>query len=82
MVGALPAMARSLGLSVVAEGVENKEQADLLSRLGCTQVQGYYYARPLTVSAFRAAVAFANPLRSTPGIRSRHRYQLRRYASR
>ena len=50
--GAIIAMARSLGLSVVAEGVENKEQATLLSSLGCDQVQGYYYARPLTVSAF------------------------------
>ncbi|MES2949472.1 MAG: EAL domain-containing protein [Pseudomonadota bacterium] len=50
--GAIIAMARSLGLSVVAEGVENKEQADLLSTLGCNQVQGYYYARPLTVTAF------------------------------
>jgi diguanylate cyclase (GGDEF)-like protein/PAS domain S-box-containing protein len=50
--GAIIAMARSLGLSVVAEGVENKEQADLLTRLGCNQVQGYYYARPLTVAAF------------------------------
>ena len=52
--GAIIAMARSLGLSVVAEGVENKEQATLLSSLGCNQVQGYYYARPLTVSAFTA----------------------------
>ena len=38
--GAIIAMARSLGLSVVAEGVENKEQATLLSSLGCDQVQG------------------------------------------
>ena len=52
--GAIIAMARSLGLTVVAEGVENKEQAELLSALGCTQVQGYYYARPLTISAFTA----------------------------
>ena len=50
--GAIIAMARSLGLSVVAEGVEKKEQADLLTTLGCNQVQGYYYARPLTVAAF------------------------------
>lgn len=41
-------------LSVVAEGVEKKEQADLLSTVGCSQVQGYYYARPLTVGAFTA----------------------------
>jgi EAL domain-containing protein (putative c-di-GMP-specific phosphodiesterase class I) len=52
--GAIIAMARSLSLSVVAEGVEKKEQADLLSKLGCSQVQGYYYARPLTVGAFTA----------------------------
>jgi diguanylate cyclase (GGDEF)-like protein/PAS domain S-box-containing protein len=50
--GAIVAMARSLSLSVVAEGVENKEQAALLTTLGCNQVQGYYYARPLTVNAF------------------------------
>lgn len=50
--GAIIAMARSLGLSVVAEGVENKEQADLLSTMGCSEVQGYHYARPLTVAAF------------------------------
>jgi EAL domain-containing protein (putative c-di-GMP-specific phosphodiesterase class I) len=50
--GAIIAMARSLGLSVVAEGVEKKEQADLLTTLGCNQVQGYYYARPMTVAAF------------------------------
>jgi len=50
--GAIVAMARSLGLSVVAEGVEKKEQSDLLAALGCNQVQGYFYARPMTASAF------------------------------
>ncbi len=50
--GAIVAMAKSLSLLVVAEGVENKEQADMLANLGCHQVQGYYYARPLTVAAF------------------------------
>ena len=44
--GAIVAMARSLGLSVVAEGVEKQEQADLLSALGCNQVQGYYLRAP------------------------------------
>jgi diguanylate cyclase (GGDEF)-like protein len=50
--GAIVAMARSLSLSVVAEGVEKKEQAELLASLGCNQVQGYYYARPMAESAF------------------------------
>jgi len=58
--GAIVAMARSLGLSVVAEGVEKKEQADLLATLGCNQVQGYYYARPM------AAVTFAERLQEQP----------------
>jgi len=49
--GAIVAMARSLGLSVVAEGVEKQEQSDLLAALGCNQVQGYFYARPMTASA-------------------------------
>lgn len=39
-------MAESLGLSVVAEGVETREQADFLQRSGCELQQGYLYARP------------------------------------
>ena len=50
--GAIVAMARSLGLSVVAEGVETKEQADLLVAMGCNQVQGNYFARPIPERAF------------------------------
>lgn len=49
---AIIAMARSLGLAVVAEGVESRAQADLLERMGCTQVQGYLYARPMPPHAF------------------------------
>ncbi|MBK7314986.1 MAG: EAL domain-containing protein [Burkholderiales bacterium] len=45
-------MARSLGLSVVAEGVETEEQADLLVAMGCNQVQGNYFARPMPERAF------------------------------
>lgn len=38
----------SLGMTVVAEGVETLEQASLLQTLGCHAAQGYYFARPLT----------------------------------
>jgi EAL domain-containing protein (putative c-di-GMP-specific phosphodiesterase class I) len=48
---AIVAMARSLGLSVVAEGVERKEQAALLAQIGCNQAQGYLYARPMAAAA-------------------------------
>ncbi|ADU61940.1 MAG: EAL domain-containing protein [Pseudodesulfovibrio sp.] len=40
-------MARTMGIGVVAEGVETKEQLDLLATFGCATVQGYYYSRPL-----------------------------------
>lgn len=41
------AMARSLGLSTVAEGIETPDHASELRRLGCDLVQGYFYSRPL-----------------------------------
>lgn len=49
---AIIAMAISLGLNVVAEGVERKEQVDALMKMGCTQVQGYYFGRPMDAFAF------------------------------
>ncbi|MDE6213231.1 MAG: EAL domain-containing protein [Lachnospiraceae bacterium] len=41
------AMSNKLGLELLAEGVETKEQVDLLRSIGCDQVQGYYYAKPM-----------------------------------
>lgn len=49
---AIIAMALSLSLSVVAEGVEKKEQAELLRKMGCSQVQGYYFGRPMDAAGF------------------------------
>jgi diguanylate cyclase (GGDEF)-like protein/PAS domain S-box-containing protein len=40
-------MAHTLGIGVVAEGVETREQLDLLETFGCTTIQGFYYSRPL-----------------------------------
>ncbi|GAB6042702.1 putative bifunctional diguanylate cyclase/phosphodiesterase [Endothiovibrio diazotrophicus] len=44
---AIVAMAHSLGLSVIAEGVENAEQLAVLRGFGCHHFQGYHFARPM-----------------------------------
>ena len=49
---AIIAMGLSLGLSVVAEGVETIEQINALNQMHCHQVQGYYFSKPLDVNAF------------------------------
>lgn len=48
LVTATIAMAHSLGLSVVAEGVETREQLDLLEELGCDIAQGFYFSKPIS----------------------------------
>jgi len=47
IVRAIVALAHSLGLNVVAEGVEEVGQASMLHKLGCECVQGFYFSRPL-----------------------------------
>jgi predicted signal transduction protein with EAL and GGDEF domain len=49
---AVIAMGLSLGLNVVAEGVERQEQIQLLRDMRCSQVQGYYFARPMDAQSF------------------------------
>jgi len=49
-------MAKSLGMSVVAEGVETVEQLEFLIRHGCNLIQGYYYSRPLPCEEFEQYV--------------------------
>lgn len=45
-------MASRLGMRVVAEGIETKEQMEYLRNEGCHEMQGYYYSRPLPASEF------------------------------
>ena len=45
-------LAEALNMSVIAEGVENFEQAELLLAKGCPSAQGYYFARPLPAAQF------------------------------
>jgi diguanylate cyclase (GGDEF)-like protein/PAS domain S-box-containing protein len=52
LVNAIISMAHSLGLTVVAEGVETHEQLVLLDELGCDLVQGYYFSKPIPAEQF------------------------------
>jgi diguanylate cyclase (GGDEF)-like protein/PAS domain S-box-containing protein len=50
---AIIAMAHSLGLSIIAEGVETKDQYEFLSQRGTETIQGYYISRPVDLDGFR-----------------------------
>ncbi len=56
IVRSIIALGRSLGLQVVAEGVESMEQQQLLREFGCDLLQGYLYARPLPAADVRPFV--------------------------
>jgi EAL domain-containing protein (putative c-di-GMP-specific phosphodiesterase class I) len=55
------ALAGSLGLTVVAEGIEEQETLDELARLGCDQAQGYLLSKPLPADDFRSFVRARHP---------------------
>jgi EAL domain-containing protein (putative c-di-GMP-specific phosphodiesterase class I) len=50
-------LGHTLGLDVVAEGVENAGQAERLRQMGCDIGQGYYFSEPLPVAAAGALLA-------------------------
>lgn len=52
IVGGIVALAKSLGLTTVAEGVENAEQFDVLKNIGCDVMQGYLISKPLPKDEF------------------------------
>lgn len=50
LVGAIVAMARALGCNLVAEGVEKREQREILHQLGCRYAQGWLVGKPVTLA--------------------------------
>ena len=57
LVSTMISLGHSLGLKVVAEGVDAEEQATALVRLGCEEMQGYLFSKPLPVAELGALLA-------------------------
>ncbi|MDD5299314.1 MAG: EAL domain-containing protein [Gallionella sp.] len=63
------ALSQSMGLAVIAEGVETEGQRDFLALQGCHNYQGYFFSRPLPIEQFEA---FVSSMHSTNETRLRH----------
>jgi diguanylate cyclase (GGDEF)-like protein/PAS domain S-box-containing protein len=63
IVGSTVGLSKQLGLSVIAEGIEDRATADFLLSLGCEEGQGYFFGRPMPVADFEA--------RFVPALRAR-----------
>jgi len=64
IVNAIISMARSMGITIIAEGVETHEQLEFLREHGCNAVQGFYFSPPVTLEAERRS----SPTVSSPGL--------------
>jgi len=62
LVSTIVTLAHSLGLSVVAEGVETEQQQRVLDELHCDLIQGYRISKPVNVEAIEALVAPGPPV--------------------
>jgi diguanylate cyclase (GGDEF)-like protein/PAS domain S-box-containing protein len=59
IVGSTVGLSKQLGLSVIAEGIENRATADLLVSMGCEEGQGYFFGRPMPATAFESQFLIA-----------------------
>jgi hypothetical protein len=59
---AIVRLGHSLGIDMIAEGIEHEEQAVTLRRLGCRRAQGFLFHRPLSVSEIPLVVGTTRPV--------------------
>lgn len=59
IVGSTIGLSKQLGLTVVAEGIENRATADFLVGMGCEEGQGYFFGRPMPAAAFETQFLMA-----------------------
>jgi diguanylate cyclase (GGDEF)-like protein len=58
---AVTTLGHSFGMEITAEGVETKEQLDLLLDIGCDEIQGYFFSRPLNEDDFAKFLGAVDP---------------------
>ncbi|HYD15531.1 MAG TPA: EAL domain-containing protein [Hyphomicrobium sp.] len=66
IVQAVVSLGRGLGMQIVAEGVETEYEALMMSHFGCTELQGYYFSKPVEASRLAALIAEFEPRRISP----------------
>ncbi len=71
VIGAILQMAGQMGVDVVAEGVETRQQLSWLQGLGCTHFQGFLFDKPLTATEVADRLANGQALRDGPTLASR-----------
>jgi diguanylate cyclase (GGDEF)-like protein len=58
---AVTTLGHSFGMEITAEGVETREQMDLLLDIGCDEIQGYFFSRPLSADDFAKFIGAMDP---------------------
>jgi diguanylate cyclase len=71
LVRTIVAMGRSLGLDLVAEGVESVHQLHILHEIGCSKAQGFLISHPVPTEAMRSTVSALERVGGFPGLRNR-----------
>ena len=66
IVRSVVSIGRGLGMDIVAEGVETEFEAMMMTKLGCTELQGYYFSRPVDADRMTDLLASYQPKRTKP----------------
>lgn len=61
IIGSVVSLATVLNISTICEGIETKEQASLLAKLGCNMAQGFFFARPMPIEEYEKLVYNLDP---------------------